>query len=126
MNLYSLLSNDPWTQVALNLAAKATLLILLGSGLVLLSLRSSAAFRHRIWSLVFISLLLLPAAIIAIPGWDWHVIPSNWQAATPVVREAPPTKVAASPTPAATKSPKPLADAAAAQTSSAVPAASDT
>jgi beta-lactamase regulating signal transducer with metallopeptidase domain len=74
---------DSFGWIALDLAIKATALIALAASLVLLCGRGSAALRHRIWAILFVALLLLPAFGVALPGWDWKVIPQSWQAATP-------------------------------------------
>src|SRR2546428_13531099 len=94
MNTHSFPFEGTATWFALDLIGKATLLILLATGLVLLSLRSSAALRHRVWSILFMALLLLPAVSAVVPGWAWHIIPSQWQAVPPpVVHNPTPTAV---------------------------------
>jgi beta-lactamase regulating signal transducer with metallopeptidase domain len=114
MNAFPLLSDDPGTWFAVDVAAKGTLLIVLGAGLVLLFNRSSAALRHRVWALVFVALLLLPVLHFAVPGWHLPVIPRTWQRATPTVQQAPPIAIPASSRPAAlgTTTPTALASAA--------------
>ncbi|QDT89937.1 M56 family metallopeptidase [Gimesia algae] len=83
---------------ALDLAVKSTLLAALAAGLVLLLSRSSAALRHRVWTLFFLTLLILPLVTFFAPAWNWRVIPRAWQAETitapvsptpPVVTSAP-------------------------------------
>ena len=64
---------------AMDLIAKATLMLL---GVValdrLLVQRVSAAVRHRLWSLAFIALLLLPLLSLTVPTWRLAVLPNDW------------------------------------------------
>ena len=50
-------------------AIKVTLLALAGYLATWLLGRWSAAVRHRVWTLVFVSLLALPVILVALPGW---------------------------------------------------------
>jgi beta-lactamase regulating signal transducer with metallopeptidase domain len=95
MTPHSLLSIDPLGGLILDTALKATVLIAVGTGLVWLFARSSAALRHRIWALSFIALLLLPALGLALPGWDWRIVPRGWQIATTTAQETPPSPTVA-------------------------------
>ena len=97
MTPHSLFSIDPFGWLILDTALRSTVLIAVGTGLVWLFARSAAALRHRIWALLFIALLLLPALGVAVPGWDWPIVPRGWQVATTTVREASPSTTAASP-----------------------------
>ena len=87
MTPHSLFLIDPFGWMILDTALKATVLITVGTGVVWLFARSSAALRHRIWALLFIALLLLPALGPALPGWDWQIIPRGWQVATQTAQE---------------------------------------
>src|SRR5580704_9793929 len=95
MTPHSLFSIDPFGWVILNTALKATVLIAAGTGLVWLFARSSAALRHRIWALLFVALLLLPALGPALPGWDWPIVPRGWQVATPTAQVTSPSQTGA-------------------------------
>jgi beta-lactamase regulating signal transducer with metallopeptidase domain/protocatechuate 3,4-dioxygenase beta subunit len=97
MTPHSLFSIDPFGWLILDTALKATVLIAVGTGVVWLFARSSAALRHRIWALLFIALLLLPALGLAVPGWDWRIVPRGWQVAATTVREASPGTTTESP-----------------------------
>ncbi|HXY36555.1 MAG TPA: hypothetical protein VEI07_20125, partial [Planctomycetaceae bacterium] len=93
---HGVFSPDSFGWTILDLALKATALIVLAAFLALAFGRASAALRHRIWAMLFIALLLLPAAAFALPGWDWKVIPHDWQVTTPAAGEAGPTSTPAS------------------------------
>ena len=71
-----------WNLFALEIALKATLLLLFAAAVAMLSYRSSAAVRHRVWALASGGLLLLPLIQLAGPGFPWRVIPEHWHAAT--------------------------------------------
>src|SRR5580704_1167307 len=87
MNVHWPSPDDAETWFAINLACKATLLLLLAAGLSLLAWRSSAALRHRLWALSFVGLLFLPAASSLLPGFSWPVVPHQRQATSPVIAE---------------------------------------
>ena len=59
------------TMLLVVVLAKATLLISVGALISQLWLRprASAALRHLVWTIVVVSLLLLPLGIWAVPGW---------------------------------------------------------
>jgi beta-lactamase regulating signal transducer with metallopeptidase domain len=95
MTPQSLFSIDPFGWLILDAALKATVLIAVGTGFVWLFARSAAALRHRIWALLFVALLLLPALGPMLPGWNWPIVPRGWQVATPTAREASPSPTAA-------------------------------
>jgi beta-lactamase regulating signal transducer with metallopeptidase domain len=95
MTPQSLFSIDPFGWLILDTALKATVLIAAGTGLVWLFARSAAALRHRIWALLFVGLLLLPALGPMLPGWNWPIVPRGWQVATPTARDASPSPTAA-------------------------------
>jgi beta-lactamase regulating signal transducer with metallopeptidase domain len=71
-------TDDPWIWMALDISLKATLLLAIAAAVVLLSVRTSAALRHRVWALSFIAILLLPLASLALPGLTWQIVPRNW------------------------------------------------
>jgi beta-lactamase regulating signal transducer with metallopeptidase domain len=77
---HSLLSShDSWLWLALDISAKATLLLAVAGAVAIMLGRSSAALRHRVWALSFVALLLLPVAGSLLPGLAWQVIPQDWQ-----------------------------------------------
>ncbi|MEO1526813.1 MAG: M56 family metallopeptidase, partial [Planctomycetota bacterium] len=65
---------------ALDLVAKATLVLI---GVIvsdsLFVRNASAAIRHRLWSLAFISLLLLPILSLTVPTCRIAVLPNAWE-----------------------------------------------
>jgi beta-lactamase regulating signal transducer with metallopeptidase domain len=75
----SFFSPDSFGWTILDLAVKATALIVLAALSTLVFGLASAALRHRIWAMLFVALLLLPVFGIALPRWDWKVIPQGWQ-----------------------------------------------
>jgi len=68
-----------WNWFALEVVLKGTLLLFLASGMVMRLSRSSAAVRHRVWSLLFVGLLLLPLVQLAVPGLTWQIVPHRWE-----------------------------------------------
>ena len=93
--------DDPWTRLALDVTLKATLLLAAAATVVLLSGRLSAALRHRVLALLFVALLLLPAASLALPQLALPIIPRAWLATGTTTG---PTTVAESVGPVATDS----------------------
>ena len=81
-------SEKLWTVLSLDLVLKATLVLLLALGIVRLQKRAAAAVRHRVWSLTFCGLLLLPALAVLLPSWRLPLLPSP-----PVVTETEPAAV---------------------------------
>ncbi|RYX83919.1 hypothetical protein EON83_12330 [bacterium] len=76
MNWFQLLEHAATGGALLvQLALKATLLLLVGFAIVALLQRSSAAVRHVLWATCCLCLLLLPAFSIALPAWH----PVIWQ-----------------------------------------------
>jgi beta-lactamase regulating signal transducer with metallopeptidase domain len=67
---------------AVDVGLKATLLLAIAAAMTFV-LRS-AAVRHRVWAITFAALLLLPLANWILPGWNWRVIPRDWQRANGV------------------------------------------
>lgn len=73
----SFLWEDPWLRFVLEVVLKATL-VLVVAALATAAMRSmSAACRHRVWSLSFASILILPLTQLAVPGWQWQVLPQR-------------------------------------------------
>jgi beta-lactamase regulating signal transducer with metallopeptidase domain len=102
---HSVLTADSFGWAILDLALKATALIVLAALLALVFVRASAALRHRIWAILFIALLLLPACTVALPGWDWKIIPHAWEVATPSAQAAELTATSPAPQPAKSEIP---------------------
>src|SRR5271166_2963329 len=66
---------------AVDVGLKATLLLAIAAAITVVLRAGSAAVRHRVWSITFGALLLLPLAHGLLPGWNWRVIPHDWQPA---------------------------------------------
>jgi len=67
--------ND-WAAVfLLDAIVKATLLLVAAYLAAILLRGASAAVRHRIWCLTFVSLLLLPLLSVALPDWRLPILP---------------------------------------------------
>ena len=77
-----------WMWIALDISAKATVLLIVVGLLALLSDRGSAALRHRVWALSFVALALLPLASLALPGAAWQIIPRDWRDSPEVAQPA--------------------------------------
>ena len=82
MSQISVLFDDSWNWFAVEVALKATVVLVMATGLMALTRSASPALRHRIWSLTFAGLLLLPLLQLAMPGWTWQVLPQRWQFAS--------------------------------------------
>lgn len=63
------------TQFWLDVAVKATALLLAAIAANVILRRSSAALRHRVWCLTFAALVLLPALSAALPEWRLEILP---------------------------------------------------
>ena len=83
------LAEQPATALLLDVAVKATLLVLLAMLFLRLNPRGSAALRHRVWCLVFCGLVLLPALCYMLPGLAVPILPPRPQE-TPQVAAARP------------------------------------
>ena len=83
---------DPVVSAALSIVVKAT--VLMGIAVVVqlvVRRRASAATRHLLWMLAIVSVLLLPAASLVLPGWAVEVrsAPEPATRAPVATREAP-------------------------------------
>ncbi len=83
---------DPVVSAALSIVVKAT--VLMGIAVVVqlvVRRRASAATRHLLWMLAIVSVLLLPAASLVLPGWAVEVrsAPEPATRAPFATREAP-------------------------------------
>jgi len=68
---------------ALDILAKATLLLAAVSLLDLAMSRSAAAIRHRVWVTAFLGLLCLPLLSVVMPEYRLAVLPAHWIAGPP-------------------------------------------
>ncbi len=66
---------------AVDVGLKATLLLAIAAATTVVLRAGSAAVRHRVWTITFAALLFLPLANGILPGWNWRVIPRDWQRA---------------------------------------------
>lgn len=67
---------------AMELAVKATVLLLTGWALTLLLRRSSSALRHQVWSVVLAGLVALPLLTTILPSWAVEVPTQDDQVAS--------------------------------------------
>lgn len=63
--------------MVIDLVLKATLLLGLSCLAFGLLRRRSPAVRHRLWTLTFAALLVLPVLELALPRWRWPVLPGG-------------------------------------------------
>jgi WD40 repeat protein/beta-lactamase regulating signal transducer with metallopeptidase domain len=77
----------------LDVVVKATLLLAAAYLAAMVLGKASAAVRHRIWCLMFMSLLVLPFASWLLPGWRLPILP--YSAETPVSAIATPVRTIA-------------------------------
>src|SRR5262245_31222534 len=75
------LGERSWSWWAIDIVAKATLILLVAGLAVALARGASAAVRHRIWGLALISLALLPLLGSVLPQQPWEIVPRDWQPA---------------------------------------------
>ena len=76
ISLYGIPENSiGWLTILLDASIKSVIVLALAAGLNLALKRSSAAFRHLIWSLAVVSCLCLPVISITLPSWRLSVVP---------------------------------------------------
>ncbi len=76
-----------WLPLLAELAAKATLVLLLAAAASALLWRSSAAVRHMVWCVGVMSVLALPLFAAVLPAWRVPVLPASLSmAATPAAQ----------------------------------------
>ena len=76
ISLYGTSENSiGWLTILLDASVKSVIVLALAAGLNLALKRSSAAFRHLIWSLAVVSCLCLPVISITLPSWQLSVVP---------------------------------------------------
>ena len=73
--------------LALDVLAKATVLLIAVSLLDLAMVRRAAAMRHRLWVTAFLGLLFLPLLSFVVPEYRLAVLPAQWIAGTPTSPE---------------------------------------
>lgn len=86
MNSYfvELLAPSSREIAAVDIVAKATL-VLAAAGVATLALRrASAAARHLAWCLGLGAALALPVSSLALPGWSWRVLPAATKNVRPI------------------------------------------
>jgi len=106
MSQDSLLLDDSWNWFAVEVALKATVVLLVATGLIAGMHSASAALRHRIWSLTFAGLLLLPLLQLATTDWTWQILPQRWQFAYAAPRQIGPSNTIANVTETAPTEPE--------------------
>ncbi|HEX8273758.1 MAG TPA: M56 family metallopeptidase [Longimicrobiaceae bacterium] len=82
-----LLAGAEWLPLLGELAAKATLVLLLAAAASALLWRSSAAVRHMVWCVGVLCVLALPLLSAALPAWTLPVLPAP-AAAAPAAQAA--------------------------------------
>jgi beta-lactamase regulating signal transducer with metallopeptidase domain len=69
-------SASNWLPFVAELAAKATLVLLLAAVVAALLWRSSAAVRHLVWCVGIVGVLALPLFSLLLPAWELPLLPS--------------------------------------------------
>ena len=72
-------------EMAADASVKAALLLAMTAILAFLLRKSSAAVRHRLWSLCFCGVILLPGLSLALPQWRLPVLPTQTVESSPPV-----------------------------------------
>ncbi len=76
ISLYGIPENSMgWLTILLDASIKSVIVLALAAGLNLALKRSSAAFRHLMWSLAVVSCLCLPVISVTLPSWRLPVGP---------------------------------------------------
>jgi hypothetical protein len=77
MNVHAMLTGAPgWFPYLVEVAAKATVVLLLTALAAALLWKASAAVRHMVWSVGIASVLALPLASPLLPSWEARVLPA--------------------------------------------------
>ncbi|HEY7768110.1 M56 family metallopeptidase [Longimicrobium sp.] len=77
-----LMPGAEWLPLLAELAAKATLILLLAAAVSALLWRASAAVRHLVWCVAVIGVLALPVFSLVLPAWELPLLPSSEAAAS--------------------------------------------
>ncbi|HEX8321808.1 M56 family metallopeptidase [Longimicrobium sp.] len=72
-----LMPGAEWLPLLAELAAKATLILLLAAAVSALLWRASAAVRHLVWCVAVIGVLALPVFSVVLPAWEVPLLPST-------------------------------------------------
>ncbi|HEX9937948.1 MAG TPA: M56 family metallopeptidase [Longimicrobium sp.] len=106
-----LASNTDWLVLLAQLAAKATLVLLLTAAAAALLWRSSAAVRHLVWCVGVACVVCLPLLAVVLPAWELPLLPARTVTAPAVaapITEAPVTAPASAALPVSpTRAPDP-------------------
>ncbi len=77
MNAMWELLSRPSSALAVDVAAKSTLVLAAAAVSALMLRRAPAALRHLAWYFGLCGALVLPILAFALPGWAWPVLPAN-------------------------------------------------
>ncbi len=77
MPVLDFLSADAWSALLLVSALKGAIVLVLALLATRLLARTSAATRHAVWVLAFIAALVMPALLMAVPGWNVPLLPEG-------------------------------------------------
>ena len=72
-----LIPGAEWLPLLAELAAKATLVLLLAAAVSALLWRASAAVRHLVWCVAVVGVLALPVLSVVLPAWELPLLPSS-------------------------------------------------
>ncbi|MBW3655420.1 MAG: M56 family metallopeptidase, partial [Gemmatimonadetes bacterium] len=72
-----LMPGAEWLPLLAELAAKATLILLLAAAVSAMLWRASAAVRHLVWCVAVIGVLALPVFSLVLPAWELPLLPSS-------------------------------------------------
>jgi beta-lactamase regulating signal transducer with metallopeptidase domain len=72
-----LMPGAEWLPLLAELAAKATLILLLAAAVSALLWRASAAVRHLVWCVAVVGVLALPVFSVVLPAWELPLLPSR-------------------------------------------------
>ncbi|HJQ24388.1 MAG TPA: M56 family metallopeptidase [Blastocatellia bacterium] len=73
----ALIEEGGWPALLLALAAKSVLILGLAAVVAFALRRAAAASRHLVWSLALVGVLALPLLTLALPAWQWSVLPDG-------------------------------------------------
>ncbi|HKQ05682.1 MAG TPA: M56 family metallopeptidase, partial [Blastocatellia bacterium] len=73
----ALTQENGWPALLIALAAKSMLILGLAAVIAFALRRAAAASRHLVWNMALVGLLLLPLLSLALPAWQWSVVPDG-------------------------------------------------